>query len=574
MDGRRLGAQGKIVTQINPKNNGRNRALFFYLTNCIMKILERERHEIGNRQVQRAASVEEIVRAHAKSSVAEITASLPVVPSMPTIDWDALEEENGTGKHMLRALLRTPFPDFAKLEPELDFSEDKVRKTPVEPDDFIWADLVSRATSPDASSNSKPDIREIEALFGLPSYDPENDSVIKIVDDEKDPRNSGLSISQTTLDIPLQWKELIEKVDASTHSEKIKDGSLPPARARIKTTFAAVLAHLKDGMQPELMPGTEAEAILQYPEPLTDREIKVLLANPNKQFVSLFVTLCLTMQNPDAPILKPVEKVGAGNPKTEQVFDVEAQQGAINLNSLAQQVMEIVSLAKPKPVIAAAEKPADLAPAVSEVIVEEDWNKRGAILPSNLGPDLAHGEEERSNVLETLERYPENIKIYKQAEKETGVPWQILAAIHYREGGGRPNTSVISGRVIGKWEPDVERKFDSLLESAIYGADILKGKVGGDLSTPAQIAKALTRYNGGGNKNYGRTDYSFARRFVGDDDPYVTNLLDAKHGGEGYEMYVLYCEDGIPYTKGCPRIDYRPGVYTIIKWIIQSGKFN
>jgi hypothetical protein len=284
--------------------------------------------------------------------------------------------------------------------------------------------------------------------------------------------------------------------------------------------------------------------------------------------------LCLTMQNPEAPILKPVEKVWAGNPKTGQVFDGEAQQETINLNSLAQQVIEIVSLAKPKPVIAAVEKPADLAPVSSEVIVEEDWNKRGAILPNNLGPDLAHGEEERSNVLETLERYPENIKIYKQAEKETGVPWQILAAIHYREGGGRPNTSVISGRVIGKWEPDVERTFDSLLESAIYGADILKGKVGGDLSTPAQIAKALTRYNGGGNKNYGRTDYSFARRFVGDDDPYVTNLLDAKHGGEGYEMYVLYCEDGIPYTKGCPRIDYRPGVYTIIKWIIQSGKFN
>lgn len=539
-----------------------------------MRILERERHDVRSTQAQKTASVEDVVRAHARTSVAEITASLPAVPSVATIDWDALERENGTKKHMLRALLRTPFPDFANHEPELDLSEDQVEKTPVEPDDFVWADLVSRVTAPEQSVMPRPDIREIEALFGLPSYDPENDRVIKIVDDETDPRNGGLSINQTTLDIPLQWKEFIKKVDASTHSEKIKEGVLPPARERIKSTFAAVLTHLKDGMQPELMPDMEVEAILQYPEPLTDQEIKILLANPNKKLVSLFVTLCLTMQNPDAPILKPVEKVGAGNTKTGQVFDGEAQQGTINLNSLAQQVIEIVSLAKPKPVIAAAEKPADLAPVSSEVIVEEDWNKRGAILPNNLGPNLAHGEEERSNVLETLERYPENIKIYKQAEKETGVPWQILAAIHYREGGGRPNTSVISGRVIGKWEPDVERTFDSLLESAIYGADILKGKVGGDLSTPAQIAKALTRYNGGGNKNYGRTDYSFARRFVGDDDPYVTNLLDANHGGEGYEMYVLYCEDGIPYTKGCPRIDYRPGVYTIIKWIIQSGKFN
>jgi hypothetical protein len=294
-------------------------------------------------------NVDEDIKASARKSVAKITASLPVVPHVPTIDWDGLERENGTGKHMLRMLLRTPLPDFTKSEPELVTTEDREEKLPVDVDDFIWADLVSRATAPDRpsrtkkddlenkqSSVQKPDIREIEALFGLPSYDPASDRVIKIADDESDPRNEGLSINQTTLDIPLQWKEFIGEVDSRTHSEKIKDGLLPPARERIKTTFAAVLAHLKEGMQPEFMPGVEAEAILQYPEPLSDKEVQILLANPNKQFVSLFLTLCLTMQNPDAPILKPINKAAPVNPPSGQVFEPAntSQPTAITMSEL------------------------------------------------------------------------------------------------------------------------------------------------------------------------------------------------------------------------------------------------
>jgi hypothetical protein len=37
------------------------------------------------------------------------------------------------------------------------------------------------------------------------------------------------------------------------------------------------------------------------------------------------------------------------------------------------------------------------------------------------------------------------IPVYKQAEANTGIPWEMLAAIHYGEGGMRPNASIFNG---------------------------------------------------------------------------------------------------------------------------------
>ncbi|MBI1863564.1 hypothetical protein HYS00_05610, partial [Candidatus Microgenomates bacterium] len=146
-----------------------------------------------------------------------------------------------------------------------------------------------------------------------------------------------------------------------------------------------------------------------------------------------------------------------------------------------------------------------------------------------------------------------NKQVYLDAEQATGVPWYILAAIHYREGSCGPRNSVVSGRGLGDNEPDVVAgigcstddvgpgkpivrpeggcMFDTLLNTAIYGGNLLKGKVDGNLNTIENIIKALSRYNGGGNHNCGAgregVPYTGCPALCeGEDEPYPMNKFD------------------------------------------------
>jgi len=158
---------------------------------------------------------------------------------------------------------------------------------------------------------------------------------------------------------------------------------------------------------------------------------------------------------------------------------------------------------------------------------------------------------------------PELMNTYAAAEKETGVPCEILAGIHFVEANNNLNGSLVSGRKIGTPEPDAGGKvFHSLLETATYAGNHLKGKVGGNLKDVKSIITALSRYNGGGNSNC-QSGYPYKipysgcpRAFEGEDDPYPTNFLDNKHNN----MYLLYCAD---YTACAPQVFERPGSFTV-----------
>jgi len=179
---------------------------------------------------------------------------------------------------------------------------------------------------------------------------------------------------------------------------------------------------------------------------------------------------------------------------------------------------------------------------------------------------------------------PEVVNVYVEAEKQTGVPCEVLAGIHFREGGNNPNQSLVSGRPLGTPEPDAGGKvFTTLLETAIYAGNALKGKTGGSIPNIETLAKALSRYNGGGNsncnsqyscsyaktnndtcpfenccnlscretcaQNYNKTIYDFVypytvpsfcpTSFEGQDDPYSMAWYDNSH----LDMYLLYCLD-------------------------------
>ncbi|MEK7155013.1 MAG: hypothetical protein AAB697_02700, partial [Patescibacteria group bacterium] len=178
-------------------------------------------------------------------------------------------------------------------------------------------------------------------------------------------------------------------------------------------------------------------------------------------------------------------------------------------------------------------------------------------------------------------------KIYGTAEKATGVPCEILAGIHWIEASNRPDGSLVSGRPIGGPEPDVSFcdnqrgvpgkpftlpgggcGFASLLDTAIYAGNHLKGKVGGNLSNYQSAITALSRYNGGGNANcqppykagdgktYKLSYSSCPRLFEGEDDPYATNWLDLRHD----KMSLIFCAD---HTRCPPKPFLRDGSFTV-----------
>lgn len=158
---------------------------------------------------------------------------------------------------------------------------------------------------------------------------------------------------------------------------------------------------------------------------------------------------------------------------------------------------------------------------------------------------------------------PELMNTYAAAEKETGVPCEILAGIHFVEAGNSPDGSLVSGRKIGTPEPDAGGKvFHSLLETAKYAGEHLKGKVGGNIADVETAITALSRYNGGGNSNC-QLGYPYPipyggcpRAFEGEDDPYPMSFVDSKHDA----MYLLYCAD---HTACVPQIFERPGSFTV-----------
>lgn len=146
---------------------------------------------------------------------------------------------------------------------------------------------------------------------------------------------------------------------------------------------------------------------------------------------------------------------------------------------------------------------------------------------------------------------PELQAVYKEAERQTGVPCEVLAGIHFREGSNDPNKSLQNGGALE----------GCLVDSAIQAAEELKAKVGGTIASWNDLITALAWYNGAGNSNCSAnppTEYSGpCPPPDGIDHNYVMNFLDPQH----LVMYIIYCRDHeicYPYSA-----DSRPGALTV-----------
>jgi len=220
-------------------------------------------------------------------------------------------------------------------------------------------------------------------------------------------------------------------------------------------------------------------------------------------------------------------------------------------------------------------------------------------VPVNGGPDLNPGDltlvdtgmtysvETVNNVRNCLGNY----EVYKKVEAQTGVPWKVLAGIHFIEGGCSAQKSCVSGRLLGDNEPDLRGNcsqnsapgkpkplpgggcgFTTLEDSCIYGANHLKGKLVETrpltFTQLDQLAKALGRYNGTGNANCGKVQTIMPYcpvPYEGYDHIYPFKGYDSIHE----TMYVVYCADYTPCSP--PKVWTRLGVLAIMQILTKLG---
>lgn len=128
----------------------------------------------------------------------------------------------------------------------------------------------------------------------------------------------------------------------------------------------------------------------------------------------------------------------------------------------------------------------------------------------------------------TLKRINDLKGTYEQASTQTGVPWQIFAALDYRENNNSPDKSMLGGEPLGVPAVDSGRVPKTKLESILMGSEILKGlakdvynvDVTKDMDF-TKLQQAFIVYNRG---------YSYKRANQSPDtSPYVMNQYDDDH---------------------------------------------
>lgn len=117
----------------------------------------------------------------------------------------------------------------------------------------------------------------------------------------------------------------------------------------------------------------------------------------------------------------------------------------------------------------------------------------GQVFEKILGGTVEKPSEKASSLFSKVGNLSEDlIKAYAEAEAETGVPCEVLAGIHYREGSNNPDQDLQSGAPLNG---------RSIKESAVQAAQELLSKAGGAINDIDTLIKALSYYNGGGNAN-------------------------------------------------------------------------
>lgn len=188
------------------------------------------------------------------------------------------------------------------------------------------------------------------------------------------------------------------------------------------------------------------------------------------------------------------------------------------------------------------------------IIADSNWK-----LPSSAAQAIV----KNSKMFVNGEMNEELLKVYGEASEQTGIPCEVLAGHHFEEGsqyftdeGDPTKHSVANGQPL-------KEIGQSLLDSAINAANTLNNY---PHNNTKQLIADMSNFNGGGNANCqpgfpgGTIPYGGCpKQFYGEDDPYVTNMLDGRHTN----MFLLYCDDFTPCVPPKPYGTDRPGAFAV-----------
>lgn len=159
--------------------------------------------------------------------------------------------------------------------------------------------------------------------------------------------------------------------------------------------------------------------------------------------------------------------------------------------------------------------------------------------------DLPEETVERLENEGVREKAEENYERYKYAEDQTGVPWQVLATLHYMEAGMGSNQSISNGEelydhvnvdgihVSSNANEDAKQAAEHFIEMAKYVYDV---NVLEDKSVDA-YGKAFLAYNRGGMYQCnGNVPYT--------ESPYVMNFYDEDHKNMTFSHADAFLCDG------------------------------
>ena len=165
--------------------------------------------------------------------------------------------------------------------------------------------------------------------------------------------------------------------------------------------------------------------------------------------------------------------------------------------------------------------------------------------------------------------------IYMYGAQQTNIPWQMLAALHYREGNMQPGTSIFNGQKLGNYrnvdgimlssDPNVDavnaaKHFISNAKT-VYNVDVVTTR------TAEAIGQAYLAYNRGAMyKNWG-TPWT--------ESPYVMNMFDASHMNMKWTDADSYVRPGGQRLNGLTgKTETRPGAMAVLKYLSDTPNAN
>jgi hypothetical protein len=152
---------------------------------------------------------------------------------------------------------------------------------------------------------------------------------------------------------------------------------------------------------------------------------------------------------------------------------------------------------------------------------------------------------------------PELIEAYEYAEKETGIPCEVVAGIHWTEAGLDPTKSVFDGGSLrGTLKEDAKAAMEHLISK--WQGSFDKNNIDYE-----SLTGAIGDYNGMGNQNCARETRWKAGgkcppKFYSEDHPHPLGWIDERHS----DMDLVYCLD---YTEFSCNTDPTPEVMSELR---------